>query len=153
MRFFPAILLAPLLLSSYTPVSAQTAWKTFTHHNGFTLQLPGYFKKGLLVASGTLQYFDTKIDKNILVSVETFGIGTTAELQDSYNNDLKLYKGVSYNVLKPAWYVLSGQNEEGIFYNKSIIKHGLQHHLRIIYPATQKPLFDSILSRISFSFK
>ncbi len=147
------ILLLMLLLTFQTLVNAQTNWKTFVHHNGFSIQLPSYFKKGLLVASGTLQYFDNSRDSTISLTVESFGIGTTAELQTSYTSDLKMYEGISYKVNKGTWYVLSGQNSEGIFYNKSMIKNSLQYHLRINYPLSQKPLFDAILSRISSSFK
>jgi hypothetical protein len=146
-------LVAMLLIIAPISGNAQIIWKTFTHHNGFTIQLPNYFKKGLLVASGTLQYFDNSLDSNITVSVESFGIGTTLELEASYSGDLKLYKGVSYKVLKPTWYVLSGQNEEGIFYNKSIIKDKMQYHLRIQYPPVRKAFFDKVLGQISASFK
>jgi hypothetical protein len=45
-----------------TNANAQTAWKTFRHENGFTIQLPNDFKKGLLVAAGTLQYFDNSVN-------------------------------------------------------------------------------------------
>ena len=146
-------LVTMLLILTYTSGYTQVTWKTFTHHNGFKIQLPHYFKKGLLVASGTLQYFDNSLDSNITVSVESLGMGTGSELKASYTSDLKLYKGISYKVLKPAWYVISGQDEEGVFYNKSIIRNKMQHHLRIQYPAVQKPIFDTLLGKISSSFK
>ena len=152
-KYFLIGLVAMLLVMAPHSGNTQTTWKTFTHHNGFTIQLPHYFKKGLLVASGTLQYFDNSLDSNSTVSVESFGIGTEEELKSSYNGDLKLYKGISYKVLKPAWYVISGQNEEGVFYNKSIIKNKMQHHLRIQYSVNRKPLFDTLLARVSTSFK
>ncbi|HVF81475.1 MAG TPA: hypothetical protein VM884_06060 [Flavisolibacter sp.] len=151
--FLAITLLLLVLIAVHTGSNAQVTWKAFSHHNGFSVQLPHYFKKGLLVASGTLQYFDNSLDSNISVSVETFGIGTKVELQASFNSDLKLYKGISYKVLKPAWYVISGQNDEGIFYNKSIIKGGVQHHLRMQYPPAQKAIFDTLLGKISASFR
>lgn len=139
-------------LSSFA--SAQTTkWKIFTHHNGFTIQLPAYFKKGLLVAGGTLQYYEATSYGSVSVSVETFGIGTVTELQSSYETDVKNYSNISYKVLKSTWYVISGQDDQGIFYNKSIIKNGVQHHLRISYPPNQKAVFDGLLSKITASFK
>jgi len=152
MKYLSAFLITSLLSCLSSQGTAQTVWKTFNHENGFTIQLPNYFSKGLLVAAGTLQYFDNKIDDSISLSVESFGHGNSAELQSTYENDLTTYKGISYKVIKPNWYVISGQNEEGIFYNKSIIRNGVQHHLRITYPVHEKALFDAILPRLSSSF-
>lgn len=43
--------------------------------------------------------------------------------------------------------------EDEIFYMKTIIKNGQTHYLKITYPASQKEIFDSILPRISKSFR
>ena len=131
----------------------QVAWKTFDHKNGFSIRLPSYFSEGLLVAAGSLQYFDNSKDSSIELSVETFGNGSVEELNESYQSDLQHYSGITYKINKVTWYVVSGQNEDGVFYNKSIIRNGVQHHLRITYPVNDKPFFDSIVSQISSSFK
>lgn len=135
---------------------SQSAWKTFNHKNGYTLQLPDYFKEGSLVAGGTLQWYPTKLDNDISVTVEMWGNGTQEELQSYYNNDLKSEKGITYKIIKPTWYVISGHLTDGIefiFYQKSIIRNGALYHLRIRYPENQKQLFDGILGKISASFK
>ena len=133
--------------------AAQTTWKTFRHENRFTIQLPNYFKRGLLVAAGTLQYFDNTINKDISVCVETFGDGTSSELRGLYESGLKTYNSITYKVLKQNWYVISGQDEEGIFYNKSLIKNGIMHHLRINYPIQYKAQMNTVIPKVSSSFK
>ena len=152
MKCFYVVVATTLLISVSNIANSQAKWKTFTHSNGFTIQLPSYFKKGLLVAAGTLQYFNNSIDNQISVSVESFGNGTNSDLKSSFNDDLKSHKGIAYKIFKRNWYVISGQNEDCIFYNKSIIKNGVQHHLRITYPTNRKVLFDTILKKISSSF-
>ncbi len=152
MKCFYIVIATALLISVTNSANSQTKWKTLTHSNGFTIQLPSYFKKGLLVAAGTFQYFDNSIHNQISVSVESFGNGTNSDLKFSFNDDLKSHKGIIYQLFKRNWYVISGQNEDGIFYNKSIIKNGVQHHLRITYPINKKVLFDTILKKISSSF-
>jgi hypothetical protein len=87
------------------------------------------------------------------VSIETFGRGTSSELRALFESDLKTYDGITYKVLKRDWYVISGQNEEGIFYNKSMIKIGVMHHLRINYPVRCKAQMDTVITKISASFK
>lgn len=82
MNHLPAIALIVFTTFIAPSAKAQASWKIFTHHNGFTIQLPAYFKKGLLVASGTLQYFDNSINKDISVSVEIFGMAR----QQNYNH-------------------------------------------------------------------
>ena len=131
----------------------QTVWKTFNHKNGFTIQLPKYFSPGLLVAAGTLQWFDNSVDKNILVTVESFGNGTQSDLQSSFLSTQKTFTLVTYKVRNPTWFVVSGQDDMGISYVKTIIRNGIQHQFRITYPPSQKALLDKIIPKISASFK
>ncbi|MCW3465197.1 hypothetical protein [Chitinophaga nivalis] len=136
--------------------SSQTTWKTYPHKNGFTLQLPDYFKEGLLVAGGTLQWYPTDIDNDISVTVEIWGEGTQASLQTSYEQELQTAEEVVYKTIKPGWYVISGYMTDGIrfiCYQKSIIKNNVLYHLRIRYPENRKALFDGILGKIAASFK
>ncbi|RYZ62857.1 MAG: hypothetical protein EOO14_00950 [Chitinophagaceae bacterium] len=131
--------------------SAQEKWKSIEHRNGFHLQMPPYFKIGLLVASGTLQYYDHTLDSSIVVTVETFGKGTRAALQKEYKDELQR-SNVTYSVLKPNWFVASGTDDEGVFYLKTIISEGLMHHLRISYPSENKNEADKFLVKMAASF-
>jgi hypothetical protein len=131
--------------------SGQTKWKTINHTNGFHIQLPTYFKQGLLVASGTLQYYDNTLDSTIVVTVETFGRGTKEALHQEYKDELQR-GNVTYSVLKPNWFVVSGTDDEGMFYLKTIISKGMMHHLRISYPPDNKSEADKSLAKIAASF-
>lgn len=131
--------------------SAQEKWKVINHKNGFHLQMPAYFKTGLLVASGTLQYYDNTSDSSIVVTVETFGEGSKAALQEEYNDELTR-SNVTYSVLKPNWFVVSGTDEEGVFYLKIIISQGLMHRLHISYPPERKSEADQFLAKMAASF-
>ena len=135
-------------------INAQSNWTEFNVQLGGKIELPSEFKKGILVAAGTLQWFECIKYPEIEVTIESFGTGTEAELNQTYNNDLKSFKGIVYRVKKANWFVISGINEDrNIFYNKSIIKNGVQFHLRITYPKTYKSYMNKILSKISNSFK
>lgn len=156
MKYLSRIAAVVMLCFSTLTGSSQTNWKTFKHKNGYSLQLPDYFKEGLLVAAGTLQWYPTDIDPEISVTVEMWGDGTQAELQSDYNSRLKSEKDVVYSVIKPNWYVISGHEEDGIefiFYLKSIIKNDTKYNLRIRYPKNQKARMDAILGKIAASFK
>lgn len=128
----------------------QTTWKTFSHKNGFTILLPDYFNTGLLIAGGTLQYYSTELDDQIYVSIETGG--KPEELQASFERDLQSDE-ITYKVIKPTWYVISGKQEGDIFYNKTITKNGVLQYLRIRYPVKDKTIMDDIIPKIAASFK
>ncbi|SEW52177.1 hypothetical protein [Chitinophaga arvensicola] len=156
MKYLSSALLATLLCFATHAANAQTAWKTFKHKNGFSLQLPGYFKEGLLVAAETLQWYTTDLDREISVTVEMWGHRTQADFQSDYNRNLKSEKDIVYSVIKPNWYVISGHEKDGIdyiFYQKSILKNDTQYHLRIRYPENEKARMDTILGKISASFR
>jgi hypothetical protein len=142
-----------LLLLYLNFVNGQTNWKTINLQNGITIELPEYFSKGILVAGGTLQWFNNTIDDDIQLSIESFGNGTIKDLQESYKSDLENEDNITYKIKKDTWYVISGKNENGIFYNKSIIKNGIQFHLRIIYQEKNKHIVETLLGKISSSFK
>lgn len=153
MKTYIKYLFILLVFIYISKVNGQTTWKKFISFNGISIELPDYFSKGILVAGGTLQWFDNKIDKDIQLSIESFGSGTIKDLEETFQNDLKNEKNITYKVKKKTWYVISGINEDGIFYNKSIIKNGIQYHLRIIYQIKNKKLLESLIGRISSSFK
>jgi hypothetical protein len=142
-----------LLIFYVNSINGQNKWKTFDSEYGITIELPEYFSKGILVAGGTLQWFNNTIDNDIQLSIESFGSGTIKDLYESYLSDLKNETNVTYKVKKNTWYVISGKNEDGIFYNKSIVKNGIQFHLRIIYQDKNKQLVENLIGRISSSFK
>lgn len=132
---------------------SQTTWKTFNHKNGFTIILPSYFSSGLLVAVGTLQWFTDDLDKEIQLTVESFGIENKNQLLSDYQSEQTTFKKVTYKIYRQTWFVISGEDEMGISYVKKIIRNGIQHELRISYPPNKKAIYDTLLSKISASFQ
>lgn len=150
------------LIFTFTLISiaghSQTTWKTFKHKNGYVIQLPNYFSTGLLVAAGTLQWYDNTLDKNIQLTVESFGNGGVSDsaFQFEYISAQSTFKTITYKVIKPTWFVITGEEEDdelGIGYEKTIIRNGNQYNLRISYPKNKQALLNTIIPRISASFK
>jgi len=132
--------------------STNNSWITFNHRYGFSIELPNYFKEGALTASA-IQYYVNDLNDDIIISVETTGEGSMSSLANDYQNTINSESGVDYKVLKNNWYVVSGQNQQGIYYFRTFVKNGQTHYLRIEYPLSKKDIFDSLLPRISKSFK
>ncbi len=132
--------------------NGQTTWTTYHLKYGYSLDLPYYFSKGGLTAS-SIQYFYNSIDRKINLTIESLGGGNSSALIQAYGMDTKRLTGIQYESLHDTWYVISGSDKDKIYYYKTILVNNLIHYLRIEYPTNQKPLFDSILPRISKSFK
>src|SRR4029079_5099452 len=112
---------------------------------------PNYFKQGIYVA--TLQYYDNNLDSTIDLAVETVGSGTKADLIKNYNSEIQSNKKISYSLLKAKWYVVSGIDNNIIYYDKIILKHDILYRLTIRYPSEKKETVDKILGKIAESFK
>lgn len=139
--------------NAQTPIT----WKTYNHRQGYTIQLPDSFTETVLAAGGSIQWYDSKIDEKIQITVECGPDGTQKEMDEDFNRKSTYdYYNVLYSVVKPGWYVVSGRetdNPEIIFYIKGIIKNGKNYCLRIRYPEKSKGLVDPFLGKISASFK
>ena len=130
-----------------------TAWNVINHPNGFSIQLPSSFSSGLLVGDGTLQWFANSIDEEIEVTVETVSNGAPGKLDEEFTTDQPVFTKVSYKVLKPTWYIISGESRQGISHTKTIMKDGVLHRLWITYPAAQQSTMDAWVPQIMSSFK
>ena len=142
----------PIKLRSNNSTSRSDTWKTFNHKYGFRIELPSYFWEGSMTASG-IQYYTNDLNENITLTVATSGEGSNSSLANEYQTTINSISGIDYKILKDNWFVVSGQDEEGIYYLKTLVKNGQTHFLAVHYPVSQKDIFDSILPRISKSFK
>ena len=155
MKLFTLHFLIVLISFSVSTSSAKaqsTNWKKFNQEFGFRIELPSYFEKGSLTASG-IQYFTTELNEDIMVFVETSGEGSSISLANDYQSTINSTKGISYKLLKETYYVISGKQNNEIYYFKTLVKNGQTFYLSICYPIKQKDIFDSILPRIIKSFK
>jgi len=60
---------------------------------------------------------------------------------------------VSYKVLKPEWFVISGREDHRIFYQKTFLKGDVFKSFRIEYSDSDNARFDQIIKRIEKSFR
>lgn len=131
--------------------SKKIIWKTFNHKYGFSLQLPYYFKVGSLTAS-SIQYYINEQNDNISLNVFTNGIGSKEILKKSYQSLLNATLGCDYKILGDNYFIISGQNEDGIYFIKEFIKNQQTHTLSIFYPLNEKDNFGPLIPEIVKSF-
>lgn len=143
-------------------------WKHYSLH-GFVIDLPDIFKKGFYTNTA-IQWFDA-VDTSIKhgdydVAVECLSPESPSNhnsLKRAFEEKLGLVKGyevgkLSYSVLKSNFFIVSWSGREcgacadQIYYEKGILQHGELYQLHISYELQYKPLFDTILPRISASF-
>jgi hypothetical protein len=60
---------------------------------------------------------------------------------------------VTYKVLKPAWFVISGTEKGRVFYQKTMLKQGILKTFYFEYDENAKAIYDEITTRLSRSFK
>ena len=60
---------------------------------------------------------------------------------------------VTYQLLKPGWFVVSGTVGERIFYQKTLLTNGVLKTFRIEYDENAKGTFNPVTTRIAGSFK
>ncbi len=128
-------------------------WINYNHPFGYEIELPSYFEKSTLTATG-IQYFTNNLSDEIELNIQTIdGGGSYASLTYDYQENINTYEGIDYKILKDTWFVVSGTDENGIYYIKEIIKKGRIHHMTLRYPVRFRDIFDSILPRIVKSFR
>ena len=60
---------------------------------------------------------------------------------------------VTYRVLKPTWFVISGYNSGKIFYEKTILKNDAFETFLFEYDESKRKIYDPIVKKISRSFE
>jgi hypothetical protein len=62
-------------------------------------------------------------------------------------------KKVTYEVLKPGWFVVSGIENGKVFYQKTILRQNVFKTFRLEYNESEKQKWDPITAKIAGSFK
>lgn len=60
---------------------------------------------------------------------------------------------VTYKLFKPDFFVISGVENKNVFYQKVLFKNDEYKTFLIIYPVTQKKIYDAVTAKIAASFK
>jgi len=73
---------------------------------------------------------------------------------DKFVKDMNAEQGrvVTYKVLKKSWFVVSGRHDNNLFYSKTIYRGDTSISFIIEYPASERAIYDPIVTRISKSF-
>jgi hypothetical protein len=63
------------------------------------------------------------------------------------------HRQITYRLLKPGWFVVSGIEGRRVFYQKTLLTSGVIKTFRIEYDEDAKGTFDPITAKIARSFK
>ena len=81
-------------------------------------------------------------------------------LHDLYNeqlrgreSDARSKKTVTYKVLRDSWFVVSGYEDDRVFYQKTILSGDEFKTFRIEYDKSLADVFDKVTQRVAASFK
>jgi hypothetical protein len=74
-------------------------------------------------------------------------------IQTLYQRDLAAHPGSSYKVLRLDWFVISGETNGRIFYEKAVVREGSYAAFLFEYSRSAKRTYDPVVSWISKSFK
>jgi hypothetical protein len=149
------------VLTTVIGKSQTNDWKIFktnTIYYNVELALPSYFSVGLFTNS-QIQYYTSELTENdpygnTIVAIEMEGKMSRKDFEEQYKYSLKTEHGIKYKFFKNDMYVISSINDYGtIFYEKVIYKNGQVYRLSIQYTLDNKEIFDTIIPRISKSFK
>jgi hypothetical protein len=59
---------------------------------------------------------------------------------------------VTYKVLKPDWFVVSGRNGATVFYAKTLSSHGQFKSFELTYAASAAAVYDPVIGRLAACF-
>ena len=151
-------LLVGILLISASVVSAQDKFSTYSNDRFyFSIEYP----TALLKMQPPPENDDGRIfiSADSAIEMRVWGQYNAEDrtLEERYERDLKGYtEKPAYMILKRDWYILSGIKDGKIFYQKTMIrrKNGdVFFTFTIGYPLSERSKLDTIVKRISESFK
>ena len=145
-------------LAATFPAEAQ-GWSAYRNERyGFSLSYPS----AIFVVERTAQAGDGQVfiapesDARLLVGALTNDAGYSAARYQDYVAQHS-YGGytISYRRLGANWFVLSGERENQIFYEKVMFTCSgrLINSFALIYPADKRHIFDPIVERVEDSFR
>ncbi len=147
--------LIPLLILLVTVASAQQLdYQTYSNTRfGYTVEYPAK----LLIAQGEADNGDGQAFRSsdgrceMLVYASYNALNET--LKSVYRKELSGHSRVTYRLLRPTFFVVSGIDNTRVFYRKTIYRSGIFYTLQISYPVSEKALYDSVTARVAKSFR
>jgi len=138
--------------------ATQHAWQVYRNERfGFGLRYPAdIFRPARASAAGDGQIFESR-DGSARLLVGAFP-NTERHTPAAYQQYIarRSYAGyaIDYSRAGRSWAVLSGENQERIFYEKVFFRCGgaVVNSFAIVYPRAQRRLYDAIVEGIENSF-
>ena len=135
---------------------AQTNYETY-HNARFAYSIS--YPSDLFIPQGEAENGDGQkfLSRDGKVEMLVYGSNNALNqtLRARYHDETKVRENrkVTYQVLKPEWFVVSGTEGNKVFYEKTILHNGAFKAFRIEYEKAAKAVWDPIAERISRSFK
>lgn len=131
-------------------------WKTYTNVR-FNYEL--CYPPDLLVPQGESansdgQKFQSKDDASLIVYGQNNVLNRS--LKDALEDVASRLAGssgkVTYRVLKPNWFVVSGQNGQKLFYAKTLYSHNQFKSFELVYDSSTAAVYDPVVRRLNSCF-
>lgn len=140
------------------PVAARAEdWLTYRNERfGTTIEYPDIFKPQPPPVDGDGLDFKTADGADLAVFASYNALNfDLAGFKNFTAKNLAAGKVIIYQAQGSNWFVLSGTDGNGVFYERHMLSHGGQmtEGLVISYPASLKQEYDPLISRISKSFR
>lgn len=147
--------LIPLLILLVTAASAQQPdYQIYSNTRfGYTVEYPAQLLTPQGEAdNGDGQAFRSSDGKCEMLTYAGYNV-LNETLKSVYRKELSGHSRVTYRLLRPTFFVVSGIDGDRVFYRKTIYRSGIFYTLQISYPVSEKALYDSITARVAKSFR
>jgi hypothetical protein len=132
--------------------TAQQSWYTYCNARfGQCAEIPPRFKSNPPPENGDGLVFRDTDGMSITVSARNNALSST--LASERSELLNEKRSPTYQTAGPNWFVLSGSENDMIYYVRMIVTPDVIATLWIEYPIQRKDMYDPLISRISQSFK
>jgi hypothetical protein len=144
-----------LLLFLSSSVLAQTAMLHYCNVRfAFCIDYPSHFVVQPAPENGDGRTFKSQ---DGLVKMLVYGSNNSLleKLETRFNAESGSSdaRKVTYKLFKPDFFVISGIENNNVFYQKVLFKNDEYNTFLITYPVTKKKIYDPITAKISASFK
>ncbi|MDQ6785896.1 MAG: hypothetical protein M3033_03640 [Acidobacteriota bacterium] len=148
------LLLVVILLLAFLPTNAQTKYKTYSNARyAYSISYPSDLLKPQGEAdNGDGQVFKDGEKAEMRVYGSHNALGQTLKLvyQEATS---ELGTGLTYKILKPTFFVVSGKKDGRIYYRKTVKRGSDFLTFTIEYGETEREIYDKATARIAASFK
>ncbi len=144
-------------LAAQAPEASRHVWKVYTN---VRFQYSICYPQDLLVPQGEAensdgQKFLAKDGAKLLVFGQNNALNESlkAALEDTATRLAGASGKVTYKVVKPGWFVASGQNGPSIFYAKTLYAHDQFKSFELTYDGAASSVYQPVVARLARCFE